>query len=433
MKKKLQARLAELKTRLEELDAKGDDELTEEEVNEYASSVDEAKGIVAKLKQLEGQDEVNDYVENRGSFAFGHEINVEGPAAEAEPYRLGTYMQDIVTQVRGGRQLPRVANYQKRVIEEVKAATGSSESVPSDGGFLVGKEMSDEIVKRVYNNNELVSRASRRTISTGNNGIKINAVDETSRADGSRHGGVRAYWVAEGDDSTSSKPKFRQMEFDLKKLAVLYYATDEVLQDATVLQQEVEEAVTDELNFKLQDAIVNGDGSGKPLGILQAPALVSQAKESGQAANTIQYENIVKMYARAWGSDFIWIGNQEIFPQLATMSLAVGTGGAPVWMPANRAAGMPYQTLMGYPLIFVEQAAALGTVGDLILADMSQYRLVDKGGVQSAMSIHVEFVADEIVFRWLTRVDGQPLWNSALTPYKGSNTRSPFVALATRS
>jgi HK97 family phage major capsid protein len=166
---------------------------------------------------------------------------------------------------------------------------------------------------------------------------------------------------------------------------------------------------------------------------LQAPALVSQAKESGQAANTIQYENIVKMYARAWGSDFIWIGNQEIFPQLATMSLAVGTGGAPVWMPANRAAGMPYQTLMGYPLIFVEQAAALGTVGDLILADMSQYRLVDKGGVQSAMSIHVEFVADEIVFRWLTRVDGQPLWNSALTPYKGSNTRSPFVALATRS
>jgi HK97 family phage major capsid protein len=74
----------------------------------------------------------------------------------------------------------------------------------------------------------------------------------------------------------------------------------------------------------------------------------------------------------------------------------------------------------------------LGTVGDIILVDLSQYLLIDKGGIQTAASIHVRFVFDESCLRVILRVDGQPIWNSALTPYKGSNTLSPYVALATR-
>jgi len=90
--------------------------------------------------------------------------------------------------------------------------------------------------------------------------------------------------------------------------------------------------------------------------------------------------------------------------------------------------------LLGRPIIPIEQCAALGTVGDIILADMSQYVRCVKGGIQSASSIHVQFTTDETTFRWVYRTDGQPIWNSPLTPYKDTTkTQSPFIVLAVRS
>ncbi|TVQ38486.1 MAG: phage major capsid protein [Spirochaetaceae bacterium] len=438
MLKKLREKLAMLQTRREELKAKidaDDVEITQEEQDEFVANVAEAKEILAKVRALEeaekGDGEINDYVASAGTTAPPH-VKVVGPAAEQEKYPLGRYLQDITAQARTGRVSARVDNYQKKVIHDFRAATGSSEGVPSDGGFLVGKEMSDEIIKRVYDNNQLISRVRQRTLTGNVNGMKLNAIDETSRADGSRHGGVRAYWVAEAENKTASMPQFRQMELDLKKLAVLYYATDELLQDAGMLQQEVSEAVSDELAFKIQDGIFNGDGAGKPMGILNSNALVTQDKETGQEDKTILYENVLKMFARFWGSNGLWLANQEIIPQLGMMSIPVGTGGVPVFLPGNDAAGRPLDVLFNRPIVFIEQAAALGTAGDLMLLDPSQYMLIDKGGVQVAMSIHVQFIADETVFRWVTRVDGQPMWNSPLTPYKGSATRSPFVVLEGR-
>jgi len=113
--------------------------------------------------------------------------------------------------------------------------------------------------------------------------------------------------------------------------------------------------------------------------------------------------------------------------------VAVGTGGVPVYLPANGLSSSPYGTLFGRPVVPVEYAATLGTVGDVILADFSEYFLADKGGVQSASSIHVQFLTDQSVFRFIYRVDGQPAWSAALTPANGTNTLSPFVAVATRS
>jgi HK97 family phage major capsid protein len=87
---------------------------------------------------------------------------------------------------------------------------------------------------------------------------------------------------------------------------------------------------------------------------------------------------------------------------------------------------------MGRPVIPVEYCSTLGTVGDIVLADLSQYIVIDKGGVQTAESIHVRFAYDERTFRATYRIDGQPWHRSAITPANGSNTQSPFVALATR-
>ena len=103
--------------------------------------------------------------------------------------------------------------------------------------------------------------------------------------------------------------------------------------------------------------------------------------------------------------------------------------GAPAYLPANGLAGTPYSTLFGRPVIPSEYTANLGTTGDIILADFSEYIAIDKGGVEAAQSIHVRFLYDEQVFRFVYRVDGQCAWHKALTPFSGGSTLSPFVVL----
>jgi HK97 family phage major capsid protein len=348
-----------------------------------------------------------------------------GPAGEWRSF--GDFLQAVVRAgTPGGQVDPRL---------ETRAASGLNESVPSEGGFLVSEDYARELLRRTYATGQIASRCRRIPISANANSLKINAIDETSRADGSRFGGVQSFWTAEADAKTATKPKFREMTLELKKLTGLCYLTDELLQDAAALESVVMQSFADEISFKLEDAIIRGDGAGKPLGILNSPALVTVAKETGQAANTVIAENIFAMWSRCWGrsrQNAVWLINQDVEPQLFSMSMAVGTGGVPVYMPAGGISGQPYSTLFGRPVIPVEYCPTLGTVGDIILVDLSQYLLIDKGGIQTAASIHVRFVFDESCLRVILRVDGQPIRNSALTPYKGSNTLSPYVALATR-
>ena len=315
-------------------------------------------------------------------------------------------------------------------------ATGLYEAVPSEGGFLIDQEFIPQLMERVWLTGIVAAKCAKQQVGAGFNGVKIPAVNETSRADGYRWGGIRAYWGAESGTKSASRPAFRQISLELQKLYGLCYATDELLEDATALESYIMRWFPLEFGFKLDDSVVNGDGAGKPLGILESPCLVSVAKETGQAAATVVTENIVKMWARLWApsrANAVWLINQDIEPQLHTMSLAVGTGGIPVYMPPNGLSERPYGVLYSRPVLPIEQCQTLGTVGDIILADMSQYLLIEKGGIKTASSIHVQFTTDETAFRFVYRVNGQPIWNSALTPFKGSNTQSPFVVLATRA
>jgi HK97 family phage major capsid protein len=281
----------------------------------------------------------------------------------------------------------------------------------------------------MYATGQVLSRIANDTVGPNSNSMLYNAVNETSRADGSRFGGVTGYWLAEAGTKTPSKPAFRQMELKLKKVAALCYATDELLQDATALESWLSRTVPEELRFKVEDAIINGDGVGKPLGIMNSPALVSVLRVD---ANEIDGTDIANMYSRMWpGGNYVWYGNTSIFPQLAVA--AIGNQPALLQYNAPLAGSVTNLSILGFPLILTEYTAALGTTGDLMLADMSQYQAITKGGVQSATSIHVQFVTDETAFRFIYRIDGQPSWHSPLTPKDGGGTKSPFVVLATAS
>lgn len=316
------------------------------------------------------------------------------------------------------------------------AISGAGASVPSDGGYLIQKDLMTEFMNKAYGDDAILSRVRRIPISANSDGLKINLVDETSRATGSRWGGIQVFWGAEGDSATAKKPKFRQASWELKDVIGLMYATNRLLQDASALEAVFEQAFRDEMAFFEADGVINGTGSGQMQGILNATALVSVSKEATQAAASIIYENINKMWSRMWArsrGNSVWLINQDCEPQLHQMSIPVGTGGLPVYLPPGGLSQSPYASLMGRPVIPTEFNATVGTVGDIMLVDLSQYLMIEKGGVQADSSMHVKFTTNEMTFRFIHRVDGQPLWNSALTPFKGSNTLSPFVALATRA
>ena len=321
-----------------------------------------------------------------------------------------------------------------------RAASGHSEAVAADGGALVITDFASEILDKAYLLAPFASKVKRYGLTSGANGIKIPYVDETSRADGSRQGGIRAYWEEEAAAYTATKGKFGLMELNLKKLIGAAYITDELLGDAGVLGSWVTQAFQREFAFKLDDAFINGDGAGKPSGILNSSALVSVAKEVSQTAATINANNLAKMLARVPEANLpgcIWLYNQAAKAQLMTLGLTVGSNSYPVMLQGgitgNMMGGVPVNTVLGIPAFASEHCAALGTVNDIILVDTQAYIAIDKGGIKSAQSVHVRFLYDENCFKFTYRVDGQPAWRTGLTPFKGSDTLSPYVVVATRA
>lgn len=320
----------------------------------------------------------------------------------------------------------------------IKAAgTGFIEGVDSDGGFLVPTEFSTQLLQKATETSAVASRATGVPMTT--NAIKIPYVKESSRADGSRQGGIRGYWASELGSMSSSKSSFGQVGLNLNKCYVFVYGSDELIEDAAALGSMINTMAANELAFKLDDGVINGTGVGMPVGIMNAPCLVTVAKEAGQGADTIVAENIIKMWSRCYGpsrANAVWFINQDIEPQLYTMALPVGTAGVPVYMPANGLAGAPYGTLFGRPVVPIEYCNTLGDKGDIILGDLSQYLLGRKtNGVTADVSIHLKFDYDQTTFRFTMRADGQPWWASALTTKNGSasTTLSPFVTLAERA
>jgi HK97 family phage major capsid protein len=312
-------------------------------------------------------------------------------------------------------------------------APGMNESNPSDGGFLVGQEQVTTVRQRMYDTGQILSRVFNLPLGANSNGVKLMAVDETSRADGARYGGITSYWLDEGGTKTASKPKWRPMELSLKKVAALVRVTDELLADAVALEAWIMKFLPLELKFKAEDAIMSGTGAGMPLGFLNSGAAAVVTRTT---PGTVSYEDIVSMYSRFYGPSLsnaasAWFVDQSALPALFSMSLQIGAGGIPVFLPANGITGKPYSTLFGLPVIPAEYLSALGTKGDVVLADLSQYTFIDKGEVQAASSIHVYFVTDETAFRFVYRCDGQPEWSAPLTPKNGGPTVSPIVVLAT--
>jgi HK97 family phage major capsid protein len=315
------------------------------------------------------------------------------------------------------------------------AALGGNETVDSEGGFLVAPEFAPGVWQRAYDASDLASRCFDQPM-TASNRLLVNAVDEDSRVDGSRWGGVQSYWLGESGTFTASQPKFRQMELIAKKLIVLSYATEEQLVDGPAFASYLDKVVPLEFAFQIDNTIYNGTGAGQPLGVTNSGAMLTLAKDSADSTATVSAKDIFGMWKRCWApsrKNAAWFINQDVESVLWDLTRGSGTAVELLYTgPGERGNNSNYGVMFGRPVIPVEYAATLGTTGDILLADLSQYYLARRAGVQMDTSIHVQFLTDQQAFRWKARLDGQPAWKKPLTPANGTNTLSPFVALATR-
>ena len=306
------------------------------------------------------------------------------------------------------------------------------EGALSAGGYLVPQEFSSNIMEKALEDSIVRPRATMQPMTS--NRIVIPA-DVDADHSTNYFGGITIYRPGEAGQKTATNPTYAQIAITLHKVTGLCHISDELLEDSAIaVEANVTRKFSQAIAFVQDDDFLNGDGVNKPLGVLNSnnPALITVTAETGQGASTIVAENVIKMWARMYSagkSRAVWIANDDTFPQLATMALAVGTGGVPIWTPAGGLSGLPYQTLMGKPLLFTEKAQTLGTAGDIALVDLSQYIVGEKTGLQVATSIHFKFDYDQQSFRFVLRYDGQPTWTSALTPLRSSSTLSPFIVL----
>jgi len=422
--KELLAQLSNLETESKNLINK--EEATADEIN---AKLSEIKALKAKIEAQKEIDALNAEREKQAKTPVNEPIYAQPKNHNEKKWKcMGEFLSAVAKVSSPGGRMDNRLTYQN-------SATGLNESIASEGGFLLENEFINDLFESMMAQSQVANRIRMIPIGANTNRLRALGIDENSRANGSRWGGVQAYWVAEAETAAQSKPKFREIEMSLQKLLALCYVTDDLLQDTTALEAIVRQAYADEMSFKIDDAIINGTGVGMPLGILNSDALVTVPKEKDQGAGTIKYENILKMWSSMPArlrANAVWYINQEIEPQLYTMALNIGAGGAPVFMPSGGAAASQYSTLLNRPIIPIEQCSPLGKKGDIILADPTQYIGIDKKGLTSDVSIHVRFLYDEQVFRFIYKFNGMPYKNKPIMPYKGANPLSPFVTLADR-
>lgn len=346
---------------------------------------------------------------------------------------FGTMLRDGMDRQDNGRKF--MEKYGKSFDSLAKAVSINTTAF-DDGGALVLPEFAPEIMTMLYESNSLWSRTRQYTVA--GNTMSFPRLRDNDRRDGARHGGVAAYWVGETDAITESAVKFDTTDISLNKLAVAVFLTEEMLSDSGyAIEQFVTEVVQAEMDYMLDRSLIVGDGVKKPLGMLKSPARVIVSKESGQAANTVNADNILKMWGRRMDAgsneDLVWLVNQDVETLLPKLYLSTGSSsGQLVYMTPAGFADRPYATLQGRPVINCEHCPALSSEGDIALVNLKQVISINKGPVNQLSSPHVQFLRDLMCIKFTFRVNGRPLYDRPVTMENSSNQRSPFIVLQAR-
>ena len=439
MLKKLQARLAQIKADAQAIvdaaDADNNGIMTDDQVKQFDALIEERDQVQAQIKrheQLQSMDESAGRVATPAQPGSASEGATAAPAGslarvtkEEDPMCGFSSGAEFAAAVQVACQ--RGGGFVDERLKVLGTPSNFHQETGSSDGYQVPPQMRDEIWELTLAEEDVLSFVNPEP--TGGN--QVGFVKDETTPWGST--GVTAYWAAEGSQMTASKLADKMGQLRLHKMHALVLATDELLEDAPRLQSRLTRSAAAAIRFKAGEAIFEGDGVGKPHGWMNGNCLVTVPKESGQAAATLTADNVAKMYSRLLmgGGVPAWFINQDVLPELMTMTL----NDRAIWTPPNEGFKQaPGGRLLGLPIRFSEHCETLGTKGDIQLVNPAGYYAANKSsGLKFSSSLHLYFDYDIEAFKWTFRLGGQPILSAAVDPNKGTNKRSHFVTLATRS
>lgn len=267
------------------------------------------------------------------------------------------------------------------------------EGVDASGGYLVPEEYDKRIIEVLKEENVVRSLATEITTSGEH---KINIADTAPAA----------AWIEEGGSLQFSDATFSQIILDAHKLHVAVKVTDELLYDnAFDLEGYIIRKFGEALANSEEDAFINGDGTGKPLGFLAETggAQVGVTAASSTAITADEILALVYSLKRPYRKNAKFMCNDQTL--LAIRKLK-DNNGAYIWQPSfregepDRLLGYPVYTSPYFPAIEAGKAA-------LAFGDFKYYNIGDRG-VRTFDQLKELFAGNGMVaFLARERVDGK--------------------------
>lgn len=410
LRNRLSQAVTQMRALIDKASAEGRDN-TEEEMTEYRSleaSVDKTNKDIEREERLQTLESKNAEIINPP-----HKPNI-GIVIDRSKEPIENLAHMIY--------LMRFEPEDKRLREYREQSMGIGEK----GGFMVPEQWSANMLSLTPQAAAIRPRATVLPAgSPPDAALTIPVLNQTAASN--MYGGVSVAWTTEGGAKAETDMALQEVTLTPHELAGHIVVTDKLLRNwgaaDTLLKQQLSLA----LIAAQENAFLSGNGVAKPLGILDAacgaPVVYNRA-----GAGAIAFADVRGMFARLkFGGSPVWIASQTVLPQLMAM---VDAGSNSVWLTNKDVIGAMAGTLFGIPLFLHDRSPALGTKGDLILADWSYYLIKDGSGPFIDASPHVYFTSNKTVIKIFTNVDGQP-WLTAPIPLEGSaaNTVSPFVVL----
>lgn len=408
---------------------------TKKNLLEQADRMIENGNFGADLNEIQNQvktvsEQIDQVSAVAAASATGAVVPEEKPEEVQNAKKSEKYFNSLGEQLKAIRNAAS-GSVDERLYKVNNDVKGAQTGVGSDGGYAIQEDFAGVILDTAAETGEILKRVNRHTISSNANSMRWVTTDETDISE-TVFGGVQMHWATEGGTVNASKPKFKEVKCDLEKMMGFAYVTSEMLEDVAFMSSFLSRCFTVATQRLLESAIIGGSGSGQPLGILESDATVEVAKETSQAAATINTDNILKMWQRGYHryrNNMVWLCHPDCEEQLQRLEM----NGDSIWMPEGGLTVAPYQRVLGRPVIYTDQCSALGTAGDILLADLSKYILLTKGSARQDWSMHVEFLTDQQCFRMVLRCNGRPEVDAPVTLKNTTLTRSPFVTLADRA
>jgi HK97 family phage major capsid protein len=397
-----------------------------ERVDTLIQQADGLKEEAKKLKSIEEMIEESDLFEDESGPA--DQAKGRSPKKKKDFEDFGDFVKEVRVAYRSkGRTVdPRLETFVDITEPEAKDLSGAS---GADGGFLIPVQQLNEIMAVAAPMTVVRQRAT--VIRMASRYMRMPVLDQTgtSQSNPAFFGGIEVFWQEEASEKTASDPQWRQMTMEAFKLIAYTRIGDELLEDA----DGVADFLSSNLGFpgaiawKEDYAFLRGSGVGQPLGVINAPGTVTVARAT---ASAIGYVDLVNMMAAFMGQAPVWVATHNAKASLMTME---GPSGNPSYLWGNATQGMP-QTLLGYPIEFVDKLPGVGTQGDIMLCDFRYYLIGDRKRTTVEFSREERFKYDQTTFRGVHRVGGQPWLSAPITITDGDSTQlSPFVVLGAAS